>query len=411
MRCTHCRREIPKDAFFCPYCGLVVGKNKNPGAENEGGCEEKTLIYGEDLSKGKPSGKPWEKSGKSAQSQKPQRIRVPEDHVNEEEKFKTAVTEEELERQLKELGRDWDEEHNIADSQEWETGEVTEDSQEWETGEVTEDSQEWDDEDDWTDGHDRPRSKEWARKQNIVERRERNTDSPGKKKKRHLVLIGVVVLVMLLLIIVIWLIFSTMDAREQRASVNSQEELENQEKDITASEEDENDETDGETTEDIEMSFVSEPEDMGDYYRLSVSEASASSEISQEGTDNSAGKIVDGNERTSWQEGVDGDGIGESVQLKLAKPYKVRYLSFQLGNWNSERYYAGNNRPKELEITVGNVTQTVTFPDGQTEYWLELSRECPAQEITLTVQSVYSGSEWDDTCIAEVGIYGVNDSQ
>mgnify|MGYP001050429749 FL=1 len=156
----------------------------------------------------------------------------------------------------------------------------------------------------------------------------------------------------------------------------------------------------------IRLSFVGEPGDFEQYYKLSVEEASASSAISQEGVDNGADKAVDGNPRTSWQEGVDGDGIGESVHLKLSKPYMVKYMSFRLGNWNSREYYEGNNRPKELEITAGDVTQTVTFPDGQVEYWVEFSQECPASEIGVAIRSVYEGSQWDDTCIAEIGIYG-----
>ena len=90
--------------------------------------------------------------------------------------------------------------------------------------------------------------------------------------------------------------------------------------------------------------------------------------------DNGADKAVDGNPRTSWQEGVDGDGIGESVHLKLSKPYMVKYMSFRLGNWNSREYYEGNNRPKELEITAGDVTQTVEWLPG----WLEIQAPFPA---------------------------------
>ena len=154
------------------------------------------------------------------------------------------------------------------------------------------------------------------------------------------------------------------------------------------------------------MSFVSEPDDFGEYYKLPVKDAAASSVISQEGTDNGARKAVDGNEKTSWQEGVSGDGIGESLHVELEKAYNVKYMSFQLGNWNSWEYYDGNNRPRELEITVGDVNQTITFPDGKTEYWVEFSKECLASEVDVVIRSVYEGSQWDDTCIAEIGVYG-----
>ena len=222
------------------------------------------------------------------------------------------------------------------------------------------------------------------------ERREYMRGRGRKQSKRYLGIIALVVVVMIFLMAAIWMVFTTMDANERRLmeereqAAREQEERELEEK---------ADQGNGETGEDalsdgggeLKMSFVSEPDDFGDYYKLSVKDASASSVISQEGTDNGAGKAVDGNEKTSWQEGVAGDGIGESLHFELEKSYNVKYMSFQLGNWNSWEYFDGNNRPKELEITVGDVTQTITFPDGKTEYWVEFSGECPASEIEVVI--------------------------
>ena len=243
------------------------------------------------------------------------------------------------------------------------------------------------------------------------ERREYMRGRGRKQSKRYLGIIALVVVVMIFLMAAIWMVFTTMDANERRLmeereqAAREQEERELEEK---------ADQGNGETGEDaladgggeLKMSFVSEPDDFGDYYKLSVKDASASSVISQEGTDNGAGKAVDGNEKTSWQEGVSGDGIGESLHVELEKAYNVKYMSFQLGNWNSWEYYDGNNRPRELEITVGDVNQTITFPDGKTEYWVEFSKECLASEVDVVIRSVYEGSQWDDTCIAEIGVYG-----
>lgn len=245
------------------------------------------------------------------------------------------------------------------------------------------------------------------------ERHEYVRTRPVKSSKRYLGIIGLVILIMALLMAAIWIVFTTMDANERRlqeereqALLESQEDgsEETDHKDQKGSSEAKGDTED--TADDIRLSFVGEPGDFEQYYKLSIDEASASSVISQEGVDNSANKAVDGDSKTSWQEGVDGDGIGESVHLKLAKQYMVKYMSFRLGNWNSSEYYEYNNRPKELEITAGDVTQTVTFPDGQVEYWVEFSKEYPVSEIDVVIRSVYEGSKWDDTCIAEIGIYG-----
>lgn len=233
---------------------------------------------------------------------------------------------------------------------------------------------------------------------------------PVKSSKRYLGVIGLVILIMALLMAAIWIVFTTMDANERRMQEEREQALLERQEDESEGADNkgrkEASEVEEDAADEIRLSFVGEPGDFEQYYKLAVKEASASSAISQEGVDNGADKAVDGNPRTSWQEGVDGDGIGESVHLKLSKPYMVKYMSFRLGNWNSREYYEGNNRPKELEITAGDVTQTVTFPDGQVEYWVEFSKECPASEIDVVIQSVYEGSQWDDTCIAEIGIYG-----
>lgn len=329
MKCRHCKKKIPDDAFFCPYCGLVVDNME----ENDEKGSPKVL---------------W----------KPR-----------EEKPRGYIKEKDNEKNI------------LKDKAEW-----------------------------------------YARS---PEKQKKKSVSPNK----YLGLIGTIVLIMIFLIIAIWLVFSTLDARERRAREERQEALkaeeqknrqqreENLEKNKGSAKPDEQDgeeDTEDQTAEnhgDIIFSLVDEPEDFGEYYKLSVTDASASSVISQEGTDNSAIKAFDGSAKTSWQEGVLGDGIGESLHFQLARSYKVKYMSFQLGNWNSDEYYIGNNRPKELEITVGDVTRPVTFPDGKTEYWIELSGECTASEIDLVIQSVYSGSKWDDTCIAEIGIYGRGDLQ
>lgn len=245
----------------------------------------------------------------------------------------------------------------------------------------------------------------WEREKRREYRRERS----GRGSKRYVGIIALVLIVMVFLMAGIWIIFTTMDANERRqkqeqAMREKQEEELNNKNDAVDEESRKDEETDD--GEEARLAFVGAPEDFGDYYKLPVKEASASSVISQEGADNSAAKVVDGNEKTSWQEGADGDGIGESVHLELEKTYNIKYLSFQLGNWNSMEYYDGNNRPKDLEITVGDVTQTITFPDGKTQYWVEFSKDYLASDIEIVIKDVYKGSQWDDTCIAEIGIYG-----
>lgn len=385
MKCIHCGRRIPEDAFFCPYCGLVV--------EEKGKEPERTL---KDPIVRKP-----------ADSLDEQLQQLEKDELYTEgiydETFYDETFYDEKERYKRERYKKDLYEKDVYEKKLYDKKSYDEDD------EGLYDEEFYDEDDEDIDGETEDMSDSlWEKRERLEYLRERRK----KKSGRHVGMIGIVVLVMALLMIAIWMIFSSMDANERHAAEERRQNLEEEQKDVQEEDQEADQEEDGsEDVRDITMAFVGEPSDFGEYYKLSVAEASASSVIRQEGTDNSASKAVDGSERTSWQEGADGDGIGESLSFTLSKPCKVKYMSFQVGNWNSQEYYDKNNRPKELEITVGDVTQSVTFPDGKVEYWIELSEECPASEVGLVIQSVYKGSQWDDTCIAEVGIYGRDGSQ
>ncbi len=143
---------------------------------------------------------------------------------------------------------------------------------------------------------------------------------------------------------------------------------------------------------------------------LWVSGTDQSSVVTQSGNhDNTAGVLVDGNLETSWQEGVDGDGIDEWVSVDLTYPGYVTYLRLYLGNWRSAEWYEKNNVPKVLEIALDDQTFTVEFPYDRVEHWVAFSEPVPCSTVRLTVKDVYAGSQYDDTCIAEMMIYGYSE--
>lgn len=142
------------------------------------------------------------------------------------------------------------------------------------------------------------------------------------------------------------------------------------------------------------------------YSKVTVKDAMASSTLEQEEYDNSVQMVLDGNETTSWQEGVSGDGLGEFLWFSLGSKKKVRYLTFKLGNWRDQERYEKNNRPKQLTIWLGDESYTISFPDEKKEFCVVLSQDCEISSLQIYIDSVYKGTEWDDTCISEVGIYG-----
>lgn len=144
--------------------------------------------------------------------------------------------------------------------------------------------------------------------------------------------------------------------------------------------------------------------------KVRIVKATESSHIVQEGKDNTAYAAIDGKEETSWQEGVDGDGVGSWLQFDLDKEYDITGFIFKLGNWNDAKdYYNGNNRPKELLISFsdGNGDQERFFEDKKEQVPWNLDTPVRTDVVRIQIESVYEGDTWDDTCIAEIEIYGI----
>ena len=117
-------------------------------------------------------------------------------------------------------------------------------------------------------------------------------------------------------------------------------------------------------------------------------------------------KAFDDNDKTDWQEGKEGSGIGEYLEFTFDKSYPVAYMTFKLGNWLSDDYYWGNCRPKILQIDSGNNSWNLAFPDGKDEFLVQLDPETDISNIKITIQDVYTDRiEWQDTAITDIGLW------
>lgn len=243
-------------------------------------------------------------------------------------------------------------------------------------------------------------------------------DDEKKGSKMPLIIILVIVIIGILVGVGAYMLVNH-NAKKEPAQKTEEIVEDSAEKEDKKPEEETEKEDEAETkTEEVKKAVPSEitarltasPSSLSSYGKLSVQNASATSVVDQEGHDNSANMVLDGKDETSWQEGVDGVGIGEQLTFQFNKECKVRYLSLKLGNWRSSDYYWKNNRPRTLEITTNNgTTATITFPDEQKECWVEFSEDCPASDINIIIKDVYEGtsSKWNDTCIAGIEFYGV----
>ena len=137
---------------------------------------------------------------------------------------------------------------------------------------------------------------------------------------------------------------------------------------------------------------------------------SSSSLTSSSGTYYGPENLIDGDVTTSWQEGVEGYGEGEAIRFSFAGAKPVKTISINAGSWiSSERYYA-NGRPKELAIVFSKDgtdvrSDIVTLEDKMEQQFVVLDEAVECDSIYIRIDSVYIGEQYEDTVIAEMGIY------
>jgi hypothetical protein len=135
-------------------------------------------------------------------------------------------------------------------------------------------------------------------------------------------------------------------------------------------------------------------------------EANASSTLPPEaGKTYSAENVILG--RGAWVEGVSGQGIGESLTLKLKQPVPVKKLGIRTGYTESEELYLANSRPAALDVTVnGGKPRNVRIPDEcltREFFFFDLPpTEGPVKTIQLKITEVYPGTQFEDTAISQL---------
>src|SRR5216110_2101723 len=109
-----------------------------------------------------------------------------------------------------------------------------------------------------------------------------------------------------------------------------------------------------------------------------------------------------------WAEGVEGDGIGESVMLNVKRPLPLYGILIQPGyyEYDEKEPWSKNNRVAQLEITLNDEdTFTENIPDERSEspYLIRVRNYTkPVNKIKLVIKGVYRGTQFRDTCISLV---------
>lgn len=164
-------------------------------------------------------------------------------------------------------------------------------------------------------------------------------------------------------------------------------------------EEDEISENNNEDTESAEMT---EPE----YGRPVIESVSANENVKDEYGDYIAEYAIDGKEDTAWVS----KGAGGSITVNLKDTARIYEVHIKNGYWkqksgkSKDYLYYRNSRPKDITISFSDGTiKYVTLKD---EYGkvnnIDLVEGVVADSFTIFIDSVYSGSSYDDTCITEI---------
>jgi hypothetical protein len=109
-----------------------------------------------------------------------------------------------------------------------------------------------------------------------------------------------------------------------------------------------------------------------------------------------------------WVEGVEGDGIGESITLNVKRPLPLYAILIQPGyyEYDDKEPWLKNNRVAALEITLNDErTFTETIPDEifQRPYLIRVRDYTkPITKIKMVIKGVHRGTQFRDTCISLV---------
>jgi hypothetical protein len=124
-----------------------------------------------------------------------------------------------------------------------------------------------------------------------------------------------------------------------------------------------------------------------------------------------AALAVDGDLKTAWCEGVEGDGVGQSLTLRWPKGHVVEAAEIWGGYFLDDRRLRSNGRIAAFSLDEAAAPRTFAVADVPAEYpfdnrtpWgglFEL-RVTGAEQVVLTIDAVHAGTKHRDTCVSEI---------
>ena len=120
---------------------------------------------------------------------------------------------------------------------------------------------------------------------------------------------------------------------------------------------------------------------------------------------------TDGSLETAWVEGVAGPGAGEWIELRFPGTIEIHSISIDVGYDRDADIFAKNNRIKKVTLIFSSGEGVeLDLADQRGMQTIPLVR-APGPNIETTfvrvvIDEVYPGSKYDDTCLAEIEVWG-----
>lgn len=130
-----------------------------------------------------------------------------------------------------------------------------------------------------------------------------------------------------------------------------------------------------------------------------------------------AWRAVDGATGTAWCEGLDDEGLDETLALTLARPVLVTRIDLYVGLHGSAKEYKDNNRPSKLfaqiaprvgdpKVVLAKAAPVVSAHDTVVKLDLKPPRTLQVLELGLAGITRGDKAKPNSTCIAEVALVG-----
>lgn len=142
--------------------------------------------------------------------------------------------------------------------------------------------------------------------------------------------------------------------------------------------------------------------------RLSIVASSALAD-SKDANRYAAAKLTDST-LESWCEGVHGNGVGQKLTLSFAdqttgKKAAVRVGKFYIRNgFGRADYFIKNGRVWQMGVKAGKWMTNIHLRDTADVQEVAFAQAFETDSIELTIDKVYPGSQYQDTCITEISL-------